>query len=108
MNGKLGSLHNGRLQVGGVSDWTLDLTLADSVRDAATIYKLSKWKLTAQSYWLFDIPGQVVVRLYPDGGKGYWEGIGYITSQTSKVLDALIHQPLEIIGEGILEGKANE
>ena len=104
MNGKLGSLHNGRLQLGGILDWSLDLVLADSVKDASTIYKLSKWKLTAQAYWLFDIPDRVSVRLYSDG-KGYWEGIGYITSHYQKILDTLIHQPIEIIGEGILEGK---
>ena len=105
MKGNLGSLHNGRLQIGGILDWTLDLILADSERDAATIYKLSQWKLTAGSYWLFDIPDQVVVRLYPNSGKGYWEGKGRITSGYPKLLDTLIHQTLEITGEGILEGR---
>ena len=105
MKGKLGSLHSGRLQVGGILEWELDLLLADSVKDTATFYKLSKWKLTAQSYWLFDIPNQVVVRLYSDKGKGYWEGKGIITSQVTKILDTLMHSPIEIIGEGILEGK---
>ena len=104
MNGKLASLHNGRLQLGGILNWSLDLILADSSKDTSTYYKLAKWKLTAQAYWLFDIPDRVVVRLY-SAGKGYWEGTGYITSQTSKVLDTLIHQDIEIVGEGILEGK---
>ena len=106
MNGKLGSLHNGRLQVGGILDWSLDLLLADSVKDTATYYKLAKWKLTAQSYWLFDVPsGILVVRLYPDSGKGYWEGKGNIISNPQKLFDTLLHQEIIIIGEGILEGK---
>ena len=105
MKGKIGSLHNGRLQVGGILDWELDLILADSVKDTATYYKLAKWKLTAQAYWLFDVSDKIVIRLYPNSGKGYWEGAGHITSQTQKILDVLIHSPIEIIGEGILEGK---
>ncbi len=105
MNGKLGSLWNGRLQVGGILDYSLDLILADSVKDAATVYKLSKWKLTAQAYWLFDIPNKVTVRLYPDSGKGYWEGTGAVTSSPQKLFDTLIHESIEFIGEGILEGK---
>lgn len=106
MNGKLGSLHSGRLQIGGILDWALDLTLADSNRDATTFYKLSKWKLTASNYWLFDIPPhQIVVRLYPDSSKGYWEGKGSIISSPQKLFDVLIPSPIEIIGEGVLEGK---
>lgn len=106
MNGKLGSLHVGKIQIGGILDWRLDLTLADSARDATTFYKLSKWKLTADSYWLFDIPDKVIMRLYPNNGKGYWEGRAVVTSQTKKLFDVLIHEPIELIGEGILEGKA--
>ncbi len=101
----MGSLHNGCLQVGGILDWSLDLILADTVRDTATVHKLSKWKLTAQAYWLFDIPNKVTVRLYPDSGKGYWEGIGVVISNPQKLFDTLIHNEIEIIGEGILEGK---
>ena len=104
MKGKLGSLHNGRLLVGGILDWSLDLLLTDYSKDTATFYKLAKWKLTAQSYWLFDIPNQIIVRLYTEG-KGYWEGKGVVTSNTQKLFDTLIHEPIEIIGEGILEGK---
>ena len=105
MNGKLGSLHNGRLLVGGILSWSLDLFLTDYSKDTAIFYKLAKWKLTAQSYWLFDIPNKVIVRLYPDSGRGYWEGVGVVTSNPQKLFDTLIHEPIEIIGEGILEGK---
>ena len=106
MKGKLGSLHNGRLQLGGILDWELELILADSVKDTATYYKLAKWKLTAQSYWLFDIiSGQVIIRLYSDG-KGYWEGKCYITSPVKKIYDTLIHEDFELVGEGVLEGKS--
>jgi len=105
MRGKLGSFHVGKLLVGGILNWSLDLTLADTARDATTFYKLNKWKLTAESYWLFDIPRKVTVRLYPDSGKGYWEGVGNVTSQTKQLWDTLIHETIEIVGEGILEGK---
>jgi hypothetical protein len=105
MDGKLGGLFRGRIQIGGLRDWSLDLTLADYPHDNTTIYKLAKWKLTAQSYWLFDIPDKVLVRLYPDYGKGYWEGKGVIASQTRKLFDTLIPEPIELIGEGVLESK---
>ncbi len=105
MKGKLGSLHSGRLQVGGILDWDLDLLLTDYSKDTATFYKLAKWKLTAQAYWLFDIPDKIVIRLYPDSGKGYWEGIGHVSSQIQKIFDTLIHSQIEIVGEGTLEGK---
>ena len=105
MNGKLGSLHVGRLQVGGVLEWSLDLMLTDYTKDTATFYKLAKWKLTAQAYWLFDVVNQVVVRLYPDSGKGYWEGKGMVISNPQKLFDTLIHEEIQIVGETILEGK---
>ena len=105
MKGKLGSLHVGRLQVGGILDWSLDLTLADYTQDTATFHKLAKWKLTARGYWLFDFPNKVTVRIYPDSGKGFWEGEGHVVSQVRKLYDTLIHEEIEIIGEGILEGK---
>ena len=105
MKGKLGSLHNGRLLIGGILDYSLDLILTDYSKDTATFYKLAKWKLTAQSYWLFDvINGQIIIRLYSDG-KGYWEGKGIVTSNPQKLFDTLIHENLEIMGEGILEGR---
>ena len=105
MKGKLGSLHLGRNQVGGILNWSLDLSLTDYSKDAAVFYKLAKWKLTAESYWLFDIPNKVIVRLYPDSGKGYWEGTGMVTSQVKHLFDVLIHETIEVIGEGILEGR---
>ena len=104
MKGKLGSLWVGRNQVGGICEWSLDLLLTDYSKDTATYYKLAKWKLTAESYWLFDIPRQVVVKLYSEG-KGYWEGKGVVTSPVKHLWDILIHEPIEIIGEGIFEGK---
>lgn len=107
MEGKLGSLHVGRLQIGGILDYSLDLILTDYSKDTATFYKLAKWKLIAQSYWLFDVPnGQIVIRLYPDRGKGFWEGKGMVTSNPQKLFDTLIHEEIQIIGEGILEGKS--
>ena len=106
MKGKLGSLWVGRNQVGGILDYSLDLLLTDYSKDAATFYKLAKWKLIAQSYWLFDVPnGQIIIRLYPDIGKGYWEGKGIVTSNPQKIFDTLIHENIELIGEGELEGK---
>ena len=105
MNGKLGSLWLGRNQIGGILSWSLDLLLTDYSKGTATFYKLAKWKLTAQSYWLFDIPNKVVVRLYPDSGKGYWEGVGHVTSNPQKLFDTLIYESIEIMGEGILEGR---
>ncbi len=105
MNGQLGTLWVGKIQVGGLQNWTLDLSLNESVKDTTTVYKLARWKLTAQSYWLYDVPDKIVVRLYPDKGKGWWEGKGAVTSQTRKIFDTLIHGEIEIYGEGILEGK---
>lgn len=105
MNGKLGSLHTGRLQIGGVLDWQLALSLTDTTRDAATYYKMVAWKLTASAYWLFDVPqGEIVIRLYRDGAMGYWEGRGIVSPPANRQMDTLIHMPLEIIGEKPLEG----
>ena len=105
MNGRIGSLHNGEQLAGGILDWSLDLILASTTRDTLIYNKLAKWKLTAQSYWFFDKPDNVTVRLYPDSGKGYWEGEGHITSEIQKLFDTLIHSEIIINGEGVLEGK---
>jgi len=104
MKGKLGSLHVGRLQVGGILDWSLDLLLTDYSKDTATFYKLAKWKLMAQSYWLFDIPNKVTVKLYSDG-KGYWEGTGIVTSNPQKIFDTMIRGEIELMGESELVGR---
>ena len=106
MKGKLGSLHSGRLQIGGILNYSVDLILTDYSKDTATYYKMAKWKLTAGSYWLFDVPsGNLLVKLYSDSGRGYWEGKGLVTSNPQKLFDTLIPKPIEILGEGILEGK---
>ena len=102
MKGKLGSIHIGKLCIGGFIDWQLDMTLVE-VKSEPSTYKLANWKLTADSYWLYDIPNKVIVRLYTPNG--YWEGKGIVTSQVKHLWDTLIHEPIEIIGEGILEGK---
>ena len=103
MKGKLGSLCVGKNQVGGIQSWSLDLLLTDYSKDTATYYKLAKWKLTAEAYWLFDIPNKVTIKLYTP--TGYWEGKGVVTSQVKHLWDTLIHENIEIVGEGILEGK---
>ena len=103
MKGELGSLWVGKNQVGGILEWSLDLLLTDYSKDTATYYKPAKWALTAESYWLFDIPRKVTIRLYTL--KGYWEGTGEVTSPVKHLCDTLIHEPIKIIGEGILEGK---
>jgi hypothetical protein len=103
MNGQLGSLHVGRVQVGGLQDWNLDLTLNESVQDGATVRKLARWTLQAPAYWCYEALEHVNVRLYPDVGKGHWEGKGVVTSVTRKVFDVLIHEEIEIHGEGVLE-----
>ena len=102
MRGKLGSIHVGKLCIGGFIDWQLDVNLAE-LKGEPSIFKLAKWKLTANSYWLFDIPNKVIIKLYTL--TGYWEGSGIVTSHSKHLWDTLIHEPIEIIGEGILEGK---
>ena len=103
MKSKLGSIHTGKLCIGGFLDWQLEMNLIP-VKGDPIEYKVAKWHLTANSYWLFDIPNKVVVKLYSEG-KGYWEGKGVVTSQTKHLWDILINEPIEILGEGILEGK---
>ena len=102
MKGKLGSIHIGKLCIGGFIDWQLDIILAE-IKGEPSTYKLTKWKLTSNSYWLYDIPNKIIIRLYTP--KGYWEGKGVVTSQTKHLWDTLIHEQMEIIGEGELEGK---
>ena len=106
MNGKLGALFRGEKQIGGFLDWEQTTLLNQSTnQDGDLIRKLASWTLTARAYWLFDAPPRdITVRLYL-GGKGYWEGQGFISSATRKIFDTLIYEPLDIVGEGILEGK---
>jgi hypothetical protein len=104
MNGRLGSLFVGDTCVGGILDWSLDLTLLDHVRDTATVYKLQKWKVTALGYWVYETPKIVMIKLYADYGQEYWEGKAECVSSTRKLWDTLIHEPIEFVGEKPLEG----
>ena len=104
MNGRIGSLCNETEQIGGILDWELTPILNEFAQGGDLIHKVHKWKLTAPRYWFFTAPDQVTIRLY-SGGKGYLEGKGMITSATKSLFDTLIHEPIEILGEGILEGK---
>jgi len=104
MQGKLGSLHKGKLQIGGIGDWRLDMMLTDQSKDTETYYKLIRWTVTAQSYWLFDLPEEITIRLYSQG-KGFWEGRCCVTSPYQKLFDTMIHSQIEFVGEGVLEGR---
>ena len=106
MQGKLGVIFRNDKQVGGFQDWNVETILSESSnRDGQAVHKFVSWRLAAQSYWLFDSVREATVRLYP-GGKSYWEGHGNITSATKKIYDCLINEQLEIIGDGVLEGKS--
>ena len=100
MEGKLGGLFTDGNQIGGFLDWKFELLLADSSNGESMVYKFAKWKLDAPAYWIFVEPDNIVVRLYQ--GNTYWEGEGTIISKIQSVFDALIHEHIEIIGEGIL------
>lgn len=105
MNGKIGALFRNDKQVGGFLNWDEETILNESSnQDGQAIHKFQSWKLTAQSYWLFDSVREVTVRLYLSN-KGYWEGKGYINSATKKIYDCLIREEIEIVGDGVLEGK---
>lgn len=105
MKGQLGGLFNGEQQIGGFLDWEFKVIFSDSSEGKAKTYKFSKWKLTAPAYWLFVEPNDIIVRLYHDRGEAYWQGSGVINSKLEAVFDTLIHEEIQIIGEGILEGK---
>ena len=105
MKGKLGGLFKGENQVGGFLNWNAEIILSEFIDKGDLIRKGGKWKVTAESYWLYDTGNTVIVRLYPDAGKGYWEANGIIISATRKLFDTLIHEPIEIQGDGVLEGK---
>lgn len=107
MKGKLGVIFRGDKQVGGFFNWNEDTILNESSnRDGNLVHKFVSWRLTAPSYWLFDmISGEVMVRLY-QANKGYWEGKGFIQSPMKRIFDTLIHEDIEIVGSGVLEGKS--
>ena len=106
MDGKLGALFRGDKQIGGFVDWDEETVLNESSnRDGEAVHKFASWKLTAPSYWLFDaVKGALTIRLYLSD-TGYWQGTGYVSSPMRKIYDTLIHENLEIVGEGVLEGK---
>jgi hypothetical protein len=103
MEGKIGGLFSGTEQVGGILDWKFEPIFADSSDGINKNYKFVKWTLTAPTYWLFWETGAVTVRLY--FGKRYWEGEGNITILPRKVYDTMVHEKIEIVGEGTLVGK---
>lgn len=106
MNDKLGAIFRNGKQVGGFLNWHEETILNESSdKEGNALHKFANWTLSAESYWLFDsVNRDITIRLYLKG-RGYWEGKGYISSPTRKVYDTLIHEPLEIVGEGVLEGK---
>jgi len=104
MKGKLGGLFKDEVQIGGLLDWRFELLLADTPYDEIK-YKFAKWRLNASSYWLFAEPDIIIVRLYYNTMPAYWEGEGKIITRVQNVFDAMIHEPIEIIGEGYLEEK---
>ena len=99
MEGRISGLFKDGEQIGGLLDWKFELILADTPYDDIK-FKFAKWKLEAPSYWLFSEPDIVVVRLYV--GKSYWTGDGVIISRLQGVFDTMIHERIEIIGEGSL------
>ena len=100
MEGRLGGLFKDDKQIGGLVDWEFELLLADASNDITRVYKFAKWRLNSRSYWLFEEPDIVTVRLYV--GKTYWEGDGKIITRIEDVFDTMVHKQIEIIGEGSL------
>jgi hypothetical protein len=107
MEGKLGALFIDGVQVGGFIDWAIDTIFNESANhEGQTTRSVACWHLCASSYWLYEqIKGSITARIYL-GGSEYWEGKCRITNPTRKVFDTLIHENLEIVGEGVLEGKS--
>ena len=105
MEGRIGGLFKDSNQIGGFLDWKFELILG-SLPDEK--YKFAKWKLESPAYWLFTESDKVTVRLYHDMGNVYWEGEGKIISKIQNVFDTMIHERIEIVGEGTLsEHRAN-
>jgi hypothetical protein len=101
MEGRIGGLFKDGNQIGGFTDWKFGLLLADTPYDKEK-YKFAKWKLESPAYWLFAEPDDFVARLYHDIGDSYWEGSGKVISKIQNVFDTMIHERIEIIGEGTL------
>ena len=101
MEGRLVGLFDNGNQVGGLLDWRFELLLANTPFDEIK-YKFAKWKLDADSYWLFAEPANLTIRLYHNIGNTYWEGEGKIISKLQLVFDTMVHNHIEIIGEGTL------
>jgi len=100
MKGRIGGLFKDGNQIGGFLDWKFEVILANTPFDEIK-YKFAKWKLEAPAYWLFVEPDIVTVRLY-HATNAYWEGDGTIITRIQNVFDAMIHERIEIIGEGSL------
>ncbi len=104
MNGKLGGLFSENQQVGGILDWKFEVLFNEtSDGEHHKVCKFAKWILTSPSYWLFQSTNNLTVRLYH--GDRYWEGEGCIISTPSKVYDTMLHESIEIMGEGQLIDK---
>lgn len=98
MNGQLAGIFKRTLQIGGLKEWNADIKIGAN--------KLVNWKLSARGYWLFDYPtpsDKLTVRLYHLNG--YWEGVCRIELMPLKLLNTLIHSPIELFGSGVLESK---
>jgi hypothetical protein len=98
MNGQLAGIFKGSTQIGGLKDWDAEVSVNAN--------KIANWKLTSKSYWLFDYPSvadKLTIKLYHSNG--YWEGVGRVDTIPVKLINTLIHNPIEIIGFGILESK---
>ena len=106
MEGRIGGLFKDENQIGGFLDWKFEVILANTPFDVIK-YKFAKWRLEASSYWLFSEPDIVTVRLY-HATNAYWEGEGRIITRLQNVFDAMIHERIEIIGEGqLIEHRSN-
>jgi len=102
MNGRLGGLFLNGKQIGGFLDWNLDVTLSSHIEDKAKGFKLSRWQVTARSYWLDRPVSEVEVRLFSDNTKAYWRGQGRIDSPTKNIYGELIQEEFIVIGRGVL------
>lgn len=108
MNGRLGAIYIGGQQVGGFLDWHQKLNLTEGVKDGDTTHKVRSWRILAWAHWLTRVlepDTEVMIKLCADAGPNYWEGTGRISSKLTTTMGVLIHNQIEIIGSGELEGK---